>query len=79
MAGTYECGQPGSSEPGNIYEFAEDGTLTITRADGIPEPPGTWSVDGDQGILATPDFDEPFTVVDGGFVFEDGSECTKTG
>lgn len=78
IAGTYECLLPGTTEADTCV-LAEDGTLTITRADGVAEPPGTWSVEGDQGMFVTPDWDEPFTVVDSRLVLADTTECTMTG
>ena len=79
ISGTYECLLPGTTGEADVADLAEDGTLTITLADGGSELRGTWSVDGDQGMFVTPDFDEPFTVVDGRLVFADTTECTKTG
>lgn len=78
IAGTYECLLPGTTGEPDVAELAEDGTLTITLADNGSDVQGTLSVEGDQGMFVTPDFDEPFTVIDGRLVFADTTECTKT-
>lgn len=77
IMGEYECLQPGASEP-DIVVLAEDGTLTITHPDGVTEPPGVWSVDGNLGWFGPEGEGESFTIVEGKLVFGDTTECTKT-
>lgn len=75
IVGQWECAR-GSDDP-DILDFRADGTVTITHPDGVVEGPGTWSLEGTEGLMNPgEEFEEAFTAEGDRLVFGDQTECS---
>lgn len=80
IAGTYNCtGETDPQSPTEVWELIDDGTVTRASGEtGEAFPAGTWSVEGDSGMVTFEGEEDAFTIEGDRLVFggPEGWACT---